>query len=178
MSDNNELIREDGKLMVEYLDESYWERREQYDRPWQRELKTAPARDYLSKEEIESLPKDFQDMVTKDEWLYQGWQWWLQYSEWKNLKLGNWYYFGNYKQAKEFGPALIELEKNDWKLKEYKDTQEYQVEASMNGWKEEFNKKLKEEWYDWIKAYNRSFKTDEYNFFENPFKKNLVTNKK
>ena len=172
------LKEKNWKLMVEYLVEWYSERRELPDRPWQLEVKEAPARDYLSKEEIESLPKDFQDMVTKDEWLYQGWQWWLQYSEWKNLKLGNWYYFGNYKQAKEFGPALIELEKNDWKLKEYKDTQEYQVEASKNGWKEEFNKKLKEEWYDWIKAYNRSFKTDEYNFFENPFKKNLVTNKK
>ena len=172
------LEEKNWKLMVKYIVEWYSERRELPDRPWQLEVKEAPARDYLSKEEIESLPKDFQDMVTKDEWLYQGWQWWLQYSEWKNLKLGNWYYFGNYKQAKEFGPALIELEKNDWKLKEYKDTQEYQVEASMNGWKEEFNKKLKKEWYDWIKAYNRSFKTDEYNFFENPFKKNLVTNKK
>ena len=65
-----------------------------------------------------------------------------------------------------------------WELKEFKDTQEYQVEASKNGWKEKYNQKLKEEWFDWIKAFNKAFKSDEYIFFENPFKKDLVTTKK
>ena len=172
------LKEKNGKLMVEYLDESYWERREQADRPGQRELKTAPAYAYFSEEEKANFPKEVQDMINRDEWLYQGWEWWLKYSDWKNLKLWKWYYFGSRKQAEEFGPAIIELERNDWKLKEFKDTQEYQVEASKNGWKEKYNQKLKEEWYDWIKAFNKAFKSDEYNFFENPFKKDLVTTKK
>ena len=172
------LEEKNGKLMVKYLIEGYWERRELPDRPWQIEMKSAPAYAYFTEEQIKSFPKDIQEMINRDEWLYQGWDWWLKYSDWKNLKLWKWYYFGSRKQAEEFGPAIIELERNDWKLKEFKDTQEYQVEASKNGWKEKYNQKLKEEWFDWIKAFNKAFKSDEYNFFENPFKKDLVTTKK
>jgi hypothetical protein len=121
---------------------------------------------------MKQFPRELQDIINKDSWLYQWWGWWLNYSEWKNLKLGNWYYFWSKAQAKEFGPSIIRLEKWDWKFYEPEDTQVYQVEASKNGWKEAFNKKLQEEWYDGIKAYNKAFKDYEYNFFTNPFKKN------
>jgi hypothetical protein len=128
--------------------------------------------DYFTEEEFNKLPEDLQRILEKDEWLYQGWDGWLQYSEWKNLKLGNWFYFGSKKQAKEFGPSIVRLEKGDRKFYEPKDTQSYQVEASQNGWKEAFNKKLQEEGYDGIKAYNEAFQDYEYNFFTNPFLKN------
>ena len=164
------LIDKDWELYVQVLQESMRERWELPDRPWMLELKTIPGYEFFTEEQISKFPKELQDLINTDKWLYQWNDGWLNYSEWKNLKLGNWYYFGSRKQAKQFGPALLKLEPRDWKLYDAWTTNEYQVEASKNGWKEAFNKKLKEQGYEWIKAKNPAFDDYEYNFFSNPFK--------
>lgn len=164
------ITEKNWEIYLRVLEESYWERYEQSDRPGQRELRTIKADDYLTEEDMNKFSPEIQEKLKFDTWLYQGWEGWLNYSEWKNLKLGNWYYFWSKKQAKEFGPSILRLERWDRKFYEPKDTQSYQVEASKNGWKEAFNKKLQEEWYDGIKAYNEAFQDYEYNFFSNPFK--------
>ena len=87
------------------------------------------------------------------------------------MKLGEWYYFGWSKQASRFGDQINKIEKWNYKMKQFKDTQEYQVEAYKNGWKEAYNKKLKEEWYDGIQAFNKAFDDYEYNFFTDIFNK-------
>lgn len=97
--------------------------------------------------------------------IFQWNAWEVKLSKWKNLKLGEWYYFGWENQASNFWKNITKKQLGELKLYEAKNTQEFQYEASKNGWKDKFIEKLKSKWYDWVKAYNTAFKDYEYNIF-------------
>lgn len=107
------------------------------------------------------------DKTTK---VYQWNDWEISYSEWKTMKLWNGYYFWWEKQAKNFWSNITEIDISKYKFYEAKDTQQYQIEAAKNGGKEEYNKSLKEQGYDGIKAMNTAFREFEYLLFDNPTK--------
>ena len=94
------LTEKDGQLMVKYLDESYRERREQADRPWQRELKEVPAYDFFSEEEKAKFPKEVQEKIGNT---------WKDFdNEWNPLSLQQEKYFKNSKvRDKEWNLILV-----------------------------------------------------------------------
>lgn len=111
----------------------------------------------------------FED-IDKKWWevVFQGNNWEIKKSFWKNLKLWEWFYFtDSWKQIKEFWKVNVDKFKlPKWKYANFKSTQDYQVEASVAWWKNKLNELLKSEWYKWIIAKNNAAWWNEYLLFE------------
>lgn len=55
------------ELYVKWLIESAWERWEQSNRPWQREIHNLKAKDFFMPDELKKLSKELQDLINKGE---------------------------------------------------------------------------------------------------------------